>query len=342
MKRSVVLSVSSFDLLAPAAAVIEQCGLDRAWVTETPGRDALVRAVHTVVRTPSIGVGTGIAYAFSRHPVAMASAAIDASMATGGRFTLGVGAGPAYIRTALGVTFDEPAARLGEYIAVVRAVLAATDGLRFDGRFYRADLPSFTGSAPLELRRSIEIYGSGLNPLALRTVAGVADGIALHPLAIFRPYLDTVVLPAIAAGAGDRSVKVACWCVTGVADDPALARSRARTRLAVYLANPAFTGVLRGTAWEPYPGDLQAAVRASPGRTDWDAVGQLLPDDLVDALAVVGRPDEVRDKLADLQAALVARGMDELALQVPSMAGSDRQLLTEIGDIAAAAEGVPT
>ena len=78
MKRSLVLSVQSFDVLAPAARAAEKAGLDRVWVTETPGRDVITRAVHVARETETIAVGTGIAYAFTRHPIAMASAAIEA------------------------------------------------------------------------------------------------------------------------------------------------------------------------------------------------------------------------------------------------------------------------
>ena len=336
MRRAVVLSVHSFDLLAPAVKTVEQLGLDRVWVTEIPGRDAIVRAMHVANSSQSIEVGTGIAYAFSRHPLAMASAAIEANAATGGRITVGIGAGPGDIRQALDVDFSKPAARLGEYVSFVRAAIAATDGLQFDGRFYRADLPAFRGAANIEARQQIEIFGSGINPLALRTMARHANGVALHPLGVFLPYLDQVVLPAIKAGADGRSVKIAAWCVTSIDHDRAAAIDRARTRLALYLANPAFNGVLTGTPWEHCTTELQEAVGSGHGRTDWQAIGKVLPEDLIDNLAVVGSPDEVRDKLTTLQAGLADRGVTELALQIPAMGGTDEQLLSEIQSLAEA------
>jgi len=229
VKRSLVLSVQSFDVLAPAARAAEKAGLDRVWVTETPGRDVITRAVHVARETETIAVGTGIAYAFTRHPIAMASAAIEAGAASGHRITFSIGAGPVPIRKALGIEFDHPAARLAEYIAYVRTALDATSGLHFHGRFYSADLAAFTN--PNAATHPAGIYGSGLNPMALAAVAAVADGITLHPLALYRRYFDDVVLPAVTPAEG-TAPKLACWCVASVDADREKARGKARTRLA--------------------------------------------------------------------------------------------------------------
>lgn len=327
MKRSMVLSVQSFDVLAPAARAAEKAGLDRIWVTETPGRDAITRAVHVARETTSIAVGTGIAYAFTRHPIAMASAAIEAGAASGHRVTFAIGAGPVPIRQALGIEFDHPAARLAEYIAYVRAALDATSGLRFHGWFYSADLAAFAN--PNAAAHSAGVYGSGLNPTALAAVAAVADGITLHPLALYRRYLDDVVLPAVTPARG-TAPRLACWCVASVDVDREKARGKARTRLAQYLSNRSFSGVFAGSPWSA---DV-AAIQGEAMRLDWAHAGRLIPDDLLDALAVTGTADEVAGRLADLKKDLSARGVDELALQVAAMGGSDAEMLAEISVLA--------
>ena len=327
MKRSLVLSVQSFDVLAPAARAAEKAGLDRVWVTETPGRDVITRAVHVARETETIAVGTGIAYAFTRHPIAMASAAIEAGAASGHRITFSIGAGPVPIRKALGIEFDHPAARLAEYIAYVRAALDATSGLHFHGRFYSADLAAFTN--PNAATHRAGVYGSGLNPMALAAVAAVADGITLHPLALYRRYFDDVVLPAVTPEEG-TAPKLACWCVASVDADREKARRKARTRLAQYLSNKSFSGVFADSPWAA---DV-AALQAESERQDWAHAGRLIPDDLLDTLAVAGTLDEVADRITALKRDLSARNVDELALQMAAMGGADAEILEEISTLA--------
>jgi alkanesulfonate monooxygenase SsuD/methylene tetrahydromethanopterin reductase-like flavin-dependent oxidoreductase (luciferase family) len=327
VKRSLVLSVQSFDVLAPAACAAENAGLDRVWVTETPGRDAITRAVHVARETESIAVGTGIAYAFTRHPISMASAAIEAGAASGHRITFSIGAGPVPIRKALGIEFDHPAARLAEYIAYVRAALDTTSGFHFHGRFYSTDLAAFAN--PNATGHRAGVYGSGLNPMALAAVAAVADGITLHPLALYRRYLDDVVMPAVTPVHG-IAPKLACWCVTSVDADREKARGKARTRLAQYLSNKSFTAVFANSPWSA---DV-AALQGEATRLDWVHAGRLIPDDLLDALAVTGTADEVADRIAELKKDLSARGVDELALQLATMGGPDSEILEEISVLA--------
>lgn len=182
-----------------APQTLQRRGAHRVWTTELPGRDAVLRAVHIGAATSTVRLGTGIAYAPTRHPVLVASSAHEANLATGGRFTLGNGTGATPLREAIGAEFDHPAARLAEYIALVKATLTARDGLEFTGRFCNVSLPELRlgtiGEPP-------KVIASGLNPAALKAVARTADGIALHPLALLQPYLDDVVLPAVAAGQG--------------------------------------------------------------------------------------------------------------------------------------------
>jgi len=76
--------------------------------------------------TETIGVGTFVANVMNHHPAVVARMASTLQGVSGGRFTLGIGIGgaPAEHR-AYGIDFPEPperAARLGEAVAVIRAL----------------------------------------------------------------------------------------------------------------------------------------------------------------------------------------------------------------------------
>src|SRR5262249_32706857 len=93
LRRSIVFATDALDPVIELAQNAEKAGFQRVWTTEYPHRDAVLRALAIALRTKSIGVGTGIAYAFTRLPLAMAAMSADVQRLSGGRFTLGVGAG---------------------------------------------------------------------------------------------------------------------------------------------------------------------------------------------------------------------------------------------------------
>ena len=161
MRLSIVLATSEYLGMVPLVQRAESLGFSRIWTTETPTRDALVRALVLGLQTERIGWASGIAYAFTRLPLALAATAADVNTALGGRFSLGLGAGTRGMRRNwFGIDdFNQPASRLGEYAALMRAAWAAESSLQFSGTFYRANYDQFDGS-----RVAVPIWGSGLNP----------------------------------------------------------------------------------------------------------------------------------------------------------------------------------
>ncbi|WP_028927672.1 LLM class flavin-dependent oxidoreductase [Pseudonocardia acaciae] len=322
MKRSLVLSTNAFRPLIEVARRAEATGLHRIWTTESTPRDALVRAVTLGLHTERIGVATGIAYAFTRAPLAMAASAADAHIATGGRFALGVGAGTKGMRTRrYGVhDFDHPGPRLADYVAVMRAAWAATDGLRHEGPFYRADVPTPLAGDELRGLPPLRVFGSGVNRRMLADASASCDGVALHPLVSYLPYLDGVALPAMTgarpgARPGRERPWLAAWRITSVHEDEASARARARRNLAFYFTTPSYAPVVEGGPWEAPVAEVRRRFRARPG-TSMDELAECLPEPMVDEFCLVATPGELPVRVRRLEGELAARGVDELVFQV--------------------------
>src|SRR5581483_10890278 len=222
--RSVVFATDALTPLPELARAAEIAGFARVWTTEYPGRDAIARAAHLADATATIEVATGIAYAFTRAPLATAAVAADVFAISGGRFALGLGAGTRGMRSRFyGVEdFDRPAPRLADYVDLLRAAWAASDGLDFAGKFYRAQIPHYRCAHDPEDLKGLQVVGSGLNATMLRHAATNVDRIALHPMAGAAHYLADVVEPAVAAGAasaGRPAPDLACWAVVSVHAD---------------------------------------------------------------------------------------------------------------------------
>jgi alkanesulfonate monooxygenase SsuD/methylene tetrahydromethanopterin reductase-like flavin-dependent oxidoreductase (luciferase family) len=323
MLTSMAVAVARFDALVDAARHLEAVGLDRAWATELRGRDVFVRAQHMANHTSRIGVGTGIAYAFTRHPMLVAATAVEAQAATGGRFTIGLGAGTPHTRGEFGLTFDHPALRLAEYVAVIRAALEAEGTLEFHGRFYDVSMPGFAFGHDEAVLSSVQIYGAALNPLALKALARVCDGIALHPFGHWPQYLDDVVLASVEQGseAGSRQPRLAAWYISCALEDADQARDLARAQLALYAAQPGFSAYMDHTPWASVAASIRDNAGLGAGVRPWLDIGrQYVPDEMLDGLAAAGTPADVQRKVAVKEVELAARGVHELVLQVPGVA----------------------
>ncbi|MQA08220.1 MAG: LLM class flavin-dependent oxidoreductase [Pseudonocardiaceae bacterium] len=319
MRHALVLATNVFRPLIAVAKAAEEAGFDRLWTTESTPRDAIVRAVTLGLHTREIKVATGVAYAFTRAPLAMAAAAADAHIATEGRFALGLGAGTKGMRTRrYGIEgFDHPGSRLGDYADLLRAAWAADDGLAHTGPFYRTEIPGRLRTEELDGLPPIEIIGSGVNEAMLRLSARHCDGVALHPLVSFADYLDSVAVPAIAMarGAGGTKPWIAVWRITSVSADEARARHRARRNLAFYFTTPSYRRVTEGTRWEAVTTLVRDRFRADPAMS-FDELAGLIPDGMVDDFCLVGTPESLPGRVREFERELAGRGVSELVFQV--------------------------
>ena len=325
--RSIALAVPDFAALTAIASHVEDAGFDRAWTTELRSRDAVVRAVQVAAQTKRLLVGTGIAYAFTRHPMAMAASAVEAAAATGGRLTIGLGAGTAHTRGEFGIEFDHPASRLAEYVTVMRsAVDTAVRGgdLEHHGRFYDISMPAFAFGHEPGLLGSVRFYGSALLPRALRLLAGVCDGLALHPFAHVDGYLTGVVLPTVADAVGEAGrlrPTLAAWLVSCALDDREEARALARAQVALYAAQPGYASFFEHTPWVADAARIRDAANLVAGRVPWRALGtELISDQMLDDLAAAGTAHEVAERVAAKEGRLASLGVAELTVQVPGVA----------------------
>lgn len=329
MRRSLVLATDVHTPTIELARLAENHGFHRIWTTEYATRDAPVRALVLGLATTRLKVATGIAYAFTRLPLGAAAMAADIQIATRGRFTLGLGAGTRGMRSKFyGFDgFDHPAPRLAEYVDLLRAAWQADDGLSFEGRFYSARVPGFAANDELERYGPPPVYGSGLNRIMLKYAARAFDGVALHPVARYRPYLDRVVLPALKEGweEGGRSGSLACWLIVAIHPEAEVARHRVRSNLAFYFSTPSYASVVEGTRWESVAGQIRQRFRqAGP---DWSSLAELVPDEMVVDFALAGTPDEVSADLVDLQTELGERGCDEVVFQTVGVGISDEETI---------------
>jgi alkanesulfonate monooxygenase SsuD/methylene tetrahydromethanopterin reductase-like flavin-dependent oxidoreductase (luciferase family) len=103
---------------------VEDLGYDAVFIGEA-GIDPFLPLALAAEHTGRIHVGTSIAVAVARSPVATAQAAHDLHELSAGRFILGLGSQVrAHIERRYGVAWKDPVSRMRDYVLAVRAICA--------------------------------------------------------------------------------------------------------------------------------------------------------------------------------------------------------------------------
>jgi probable F420-dependent oxidoreductase len=293
-----------------AARAADARGMHSVWTTEFFHQHGFVRLAAVAAATSKIQVGTAIAYAFMRTPMLAASAAMDVDEISGGRVILGLGSGTRSMNEKwYSVPFDHPPApRMREAIGVIRAAIAAQKGggLKFEGKYYSIQIPQY--ARPGAARPEIPIYVAAVNRGMIRTAAASADGLIGHPI-FTRKYIREVVLPELEGS----TCELAPYVVCAISNDRDQARREARAQIAFYYTTRLYHSVLDVHGWRPVGEEIAQAFR----RMDFKAMSEAVPDELVDAIAITGRPDEVRDQIRQWEGLA-----DHLLLYTPSVGSS--------------------
>jgi probable F420-dependent oxidoreductase len=279
-----------------AAVTAERHGLRSVWTTEFYNRSALVSLTAMAAATERIGLGSGIAWAFGRSPLMLATEARTLDEYSGGRLSLGLGTGvPRRMADWHDISDGRPAERVEELVPLLRRIWRMTEQpVEHDGRFYRCHVSAEAPMEPLA-RGMIPVLVAASLPRMLRAVGAVADGLAGHPL-FTRRYVDEVVRPALAEGAKgagrDVDVPIAGMVFASVADDSAKARADAATQVAFYAAIPENDAML---AFNGFSAET-AVIREAFARRDVPAMRAAVSERMLDETAVFGDESEARER----------------------------------------------
>ncbi len=300
-------------MMAAMAKMVEYGGFESCWTAET-NSTAFIPASIAAQATSTIRIGTAIALAFVRSPTITAMTAWDLDELSGGRFILGLGTQVKRVNeNRFSVPFEHPAPKLKEYAAAVRTVWAANRGdqVVHKGRFYNVTMPTFHGE-PQPHRRNVPIYFAAVGRVMARACGETADGLLAHPLASPR-YLADVVRPAMAAGAARAGRKEQDCVLTAspmisICDDVDVARREVKLQIALYATTRTYKDILALHGKGSIVGELRSAFEAR----DKQRMVELVDDELCDAIAAAGRPDEVLQQMSRWQGVA-----DRLLVSVP-------------------------
>ncbi|NQV66615.1 MAG: TIGR03617 family F420-dependent LLM class oxidoreductase, partial [SAR86 cluster bacterium] len=222
----------------------------------------------------------------------------DLNSLSKGRFVMGLGSQiQPHITKRFSMPWSDPAKRMREFILAMRAIWSCWyegELLNFRGDYYTHSLmtPMFTPTD--NTYGAPRVILAAVGPLMTQVAGEVADGVILHAFTTEK-YLREVTLPALEKGlaASGRSrenfeISYPGFVVTGRTEEEFNATKAAVCKqIAFYGSTPAYKPVLAVHGW----GDLQLELNRLSKVGQWDAMGALITDEILDQFALVGETD---------------------------------------------------
>ena len=286
--------------LVPLVQEAERLGYDSVWAAEAWGTDCVTVLSWLGATTEKIKLGSAIMQIPGRSPANAAMTAATLDLLSDGRFLMGIGtSGPQVVEGWHGQEWGKPLGKTREYVEIVRAALRR-DVVEHAGEHYRIpyDGPGATGlGKPLKLmlrplRADIPIYLAAIGPRNVALAYEIADG-----------WLPIFVAPERfhdAFPAPPNGFEVAATANVLVGDDVQALRDSLKPSLALYVGGMGAKGknfynaLVTRYGWEADAARIQELYLGGRQREAIAAV----PDDLVDAVALVGPKERIADRLA--------------------------------------------
>jgi len=301
----------------------ERLGFDSVWTAEAYGNDAFTPLAWIGAQTSRIKLGTAVVQLSARTPTSCAMHALTLDYLSGGRLILGLGvSGPQVVEGWYGRPFPKPLARTREYVDIIRQVLRREAPVSNDGPHYPLPYRGADGTGlgkPLKpivhpLRRDIPIYLGAEGPKNIALSTEIADG--WLPL-FYNPYDESYYAEALR---GARpGFEVAQMVMVNVTDDVAGALAAVKGMVGFYIGG-------MGAKQQNFHKDLicRMGYEAEANRIQdlffegkrAEAIA-MVPDELADAVSLVGPRERIRERLAAWRESrvttlLAAGGIDSL------------------------------
>jgi F420-dependent oxidoreductase-like protein len=324
----------------------EKAGFDSAWAAESYGSDAVSVLAYLAAKTETIQLGAAIFQVPARQPAAAAMAGVTIDSLSGGRFMFGFGpSGPQVSEGWYGVPYAKPWGRTREYIEIVKQIVAREGRLEYDGEHFKlplkeGDAEGVTGQGKAlklnvhPLRSHIPIYVGAIGRKSVELAAEIGDG--WIPIFFSVDKWEEAWGEHIEAGLakGGRSREdfaVSPSVQVAIDGDLDTARNVVKTGLLLYLGGMGsrktnfYVDLTHRFGFGEVADEVQSLYLDGKREEAFAAI----PDELVDATAMIGSEDEVARRVK----AFEGQGVDRLI--VSPVQGTPEERLNTIERLSA-------
>ncbi len=284
--------------------IAERLGFDGIWVADSHSvmRDPYAILNVLAIKTEKLKLATGVTHTVTRHPAVLANSWATLHELSGGREILGIGVGESAVHN-LGLK-PERLVVFEEKLNTIRALIKG-EKVEYQGR--QIHMPWSNYNTPIFMACS--------GPKSLQLGGRIADGILYQVGAdpsFHRYALDNIRKGAQAAGRKLDDIKLYARLACAISNDREMAREEVKGYCSI-AAGTTFKTVPR----EYFSDDLYQQLSNFKANYDYAEHGSnqakhkaLLTDDIVDAIAFAGTPEEVLPRFK----ALLAMGVQGFVL----------------------------
>lgn len=280
------------------AYTADTLSFDTIWLSDHYyNRNIAVAATAMSAVTKRIRIGLGIVNPYLYHPVLMAQLAATLTEMAPGRVALGIGAGDETALKSLGIARNRPIEKVREAVRTVRDLLHGSGGGNFGLDFKP------WGHVP--------IYVAAQGSKMLQLAAEIGDGALINTSWLFNPEKPISLLKGYLTGAGRRREEftIELETLVSIHEDAEKARKTVKPYVGVVCQ-----GLSTDMADELGVGaEVMRRIGLLVKARMWLEIHKVVPDELVEKLAIAGEPKNVRSRLEELS----GMGLDGLVLGGP-------------------------
>jgi F420-dependent oxidoreductase-like protein len=290
----------------------ERAGYDSVWAAESYGSDAVSVLAYLAAKTETIQLGAAILQVPARAPAAAAMAGVTIDALSGGRFIFGFGpSGPQVSEGWYGVPYAKPWGRTREYVEIVKAIVAREGRLEYEGEHFELPLTEGEGvtgqGKALKLnihpvRGQIPIYIGAIGRKSVEFAAEAADG--WIPIFFSVDEWESAwgehIEAGLAKGGRTREALAVSPSVQVAIDgDLDAARGMVKAGLLLYLGGMGskktnfYVDLTHRFGFGEAADEVQSLFLEGKREEAYAAI----PDELVDATAMIGTEEEVADRV---------------------------------------------
>ncbi len=317
----------SGDEAADLVQAAERAGYDSVWVAESYGSDVVSVLAWLAAKTETIQLGAAILQVPARPPAAAAMAGATIDALSGGRFIFGFGpSGPQVSEGWYGVPYAKPWGRTREYIEVVREIVARRGPLDHQGEHYQLPLPAEADGGPVgaggqgkalklnfhPVRDEIPVFVGAIGRKSVEMAAEICDGwIPIYfSVDAFEETWGEHLETGFAKGGRTREdLEISPSVQVAIDGDLDAARAIVKAGLLLYLGGMGsrktnfYVDLTHRFGFGEVADEVQGLYLDGKREEAYNAI----PDELVNATAMIGTEAEVAARIEEMEAVGVDR-----------------------------------
>lgn len=302
---------------AEVVRAAEGLGYESVWAAESYGSDVVSVLAWLAAQTEKINLGAAILQVPARPPAAAAMAGATIDKLSGGRFLFGFGpSGPQVSEGWYGVPYAKPWGRTREYIEVVREIVAREGPVDHQGEHYQLPLPGGEGK-PLKLnfhpiRNEIPVFVGAIGRKSVEMAAEICDGWIpiFFSVDAFEQTWGEHLEAGFAKGGRQRSdLEVSPSLQVAIDGDLEAAKNVVKAGLVLYFGGMGSrkTNFYVDLAHRFGFGDVADEVQKRFQDGDRAGAFEAMPDEIVEAISLVGTEAEVAERIERFRGAGIDR-----------------------------------